>query len=173
MNSIFKYNDPELVLFWNESIASGVGGSEVTLSFCILLPHLNRQQPSKTFKVVQPLISAAIFHRNLCQNMPEPKFQERIWLCITIPQISIACFDPLEKNLTNVASIYFTTSCHPQLRAEHFWLVRLKLDQALVGWCWLVMPSAAQKLHSADGLQPICVVSNHFWKVSRRTHKCP
>ena len=78
-----------------------------------------------------------------------------------------------KKNLTDVASIYFTTSCHPQLRAEHFWLVRLKLDQALVGWCWLVMPSAAQKLHSADGLQLICMVSNHFWKVSRRTHKCP
>ena len=177
MNSIFKYHDPESVLFWNESIASGVGGSKATPSFCIFLHPFATLEPSaapaKTFKVVQPLISAAIFHRNLCQNMSHPKFQERIWLCITIPQISIACFDLLEKNLTNVASIYFATSCHPRLRAEHFWLVRLKLDQALVGWCWLVMPSAAQKLHSADGLQLICMVSNHFWKVSRRTHKCP
>ena len=173
MNSIFKYHDPESVLFWNESVASVVGGSKATPSFCILLQHSNRQQPSKTFKVVQPLISAAIFHRNLCQNMSQPKFQKRIRLCITIPQISIACFDLFQKILTDVASIYFATSCHPRLRAEHFWLVRLKLDQALAGWCWLVMPSAAQKLHSADGLQPICVVSNHFWKVSRRTHKCP
>ena len=134
-SNIIKYFDPESVLFWNESRASGVGGSKATPSFCILLQHSNRQQPAKTFKVVQPLISAAIFHRNLCQNMSQPKFQERIWLCITIPQISIACFDLLEKKsdkrgfnllcdlLPPTATCGTFLAGSPQTRPSSSWLV--------------------------------------------------
>ena len=128
----------------------------------------------------QDLQSRAAAHQR--SNFPQKPVPEHVTTKISEKDLALhnhsTDFDSMfrsvgKKNLTNVASIYCATSCDPRLRAEHFWLVRLKLDQALVGWCWLVMPSAAQKLHSADGLQPICMVSNLFWKVSRRTHKCP
>ena len=100
------------------------------------LKHLKPSAaPAKTFKVVQLHISAAKSAKscsNLSHNMPKISGKN-----LALQNHSIASLDPLERSSDKHGQEELQSNlrppCNTPVRAKRFWLVRLKVDQALVG----------------------------------------
>ena len=145
----YQISDPESVLFWNERIASLVGGSKATPSCC------NTQTVTSACQDLQS--RAAAHQRSKVPQKPVPqhaKISGKTWLCNALHNHSIAWLDPLErfsdKRSFSVTCdpLQPTATCEtflagsPQTRPSSSWLVGLSCRVQLRSCTMVSNPSA-------------------------------